>query len=257
MLNQIFNENCFETLSRIENGSLDMVFADPPFNINKQYNGFKDKNADYYGWCYEWVKECFRALKDTGTFYLMTIDRHLPEKFAMMKKYGVFINLIKWRNVSASHDKRRFWNSTQPIMVYGKTDAYKFNTYAQVRNILPKNMRWGGYSTKPKGQLLDYWDDIPFVYAGSIAHPEAILKERTNQKEHPCQMPTGLVARAMLFSTDEGDTVYDPFIGSGTTAIACLKHKRNFIGSEVSPEVVLLAERRIKEFKNQGDLFVC
>ena len=242
-------------MARMKDNSVNMVFADPPFNIGKQYNGFKDKNLTYYDWCNSWVKECFRILDYTGTFYLMTIDRHLEEKFPMMKKYGVFINQIKWRNVSAAHDKRRFWNATQPILVYGKTDKYKFKTYAQTRNISPENMRWGGYSTEPKGQLLDYWDDIPFVYAGSIAHPEAILKQGTNQKEHPCQMPTGLIERAMLFSTDVEETVYDPFMGSGTTAIACIKLGRNFIGSEISAGYTALANRRIDEVRKQVCMF--
>jgi DNA modification methylase len=77
--------------------------------------------------------------------------------------------------------------------------------------------RWGGYSTEYKGQLKDRWDDIKFVYAGSITHPEAILKPGTNAKAHPAQMPLGLPQRAMMFSTDVGDVVLDPFNGSGTT----------------------------------------
>ncbi len=156
-----------------------------------------------------------------------------------MEKHGVFINKVEWRNVSAFHGKRGFWSSTQPIAVFGKTDKYKFNTYAQRRKI--EWLRWGGYSTKAQGQLLDYWDDIAFVYAGSVAHPEAILRPGTNQKVHPTQMPVNLAARCILFSTDTGDSVLDPFSGSGTTGAACIKLGRHFVGIERESEYVKLA----------------
>jgi hypothetical protein len=128
---------------------------------------------------------------------------------------------VEWRNVSAFHNKRGFWSSTQLIVVFGKTDKYKFNTYAQRRKIT--QLRWGGYSSKPQGQLLDYWDDIPFVYAGSVRHPEAVIKPGTNRKVHPTQMPVNLAVRCILFSTDVGDTILDPFSGSDTTGVACIK----------------------------------
>jgi DNA modification methylase len=123
--------------------------------------------------------------------------------------------------------------------VFGKTDKHKFNTYAQRRDIT--KFRWGRYRTKPQGQLLDYWDDIPFVYAGAITHPEAILSPGTNKKAHPTQMPLSLALRCILFSTDAGDTVLDPFSGSGTTGAACIKLDRNFIGIERESEYIKFA----------------
>ena len=166
-----------------------------------------------------------------------------------MEKHGVFVNKVEWRNVSASHGKRGFWPSTQPIVVFGKTKDYHFNTYAQRRTITW--LRWGGYKTKPQGQLLDYWDDIPFVYAGSVAHPEAILKPGTRQKAHPTQMPLNLAARCILFSTSEGDTILDPFNGSGSTGAACIKLGRHFIGIEREAEYVQLARSRWEQIRSQ------
>lgn len=248
-----YGSDCLEVLHYIPSESVDLVFADPPFDVNIKYSGYKDKRSDYYDWCSEWIAECFRVLKPTGSFYLMTITRHLPFTLAEMAKHGVFVNLIHWRNVAGTNNKRSFWAAYQPIAFYGKTDQYKFNRYAQTRTIEDKNKRWGGYTTEPKGQLLDYWDDIPFVYAGSIGHKEAIMKKGTNSKAHPCQMPEMLPGRAILFSTDEGDTVLDPFTGSGTTAVACQKLNRNFIGCEVSPEYYELAKNRISQ--KEGELF--
>lgn len=128
------------------------------------------------------------------------------------------------------------------IVVFGKTKKYKFETLAQRRKITM--LRWGGYKTKPQGQLLDYWDDIPFVYAGAIKPPEAILKPGTNQIMHPTQMPENLAARCILFSTNEGETVLDPFNGSGTTGAACIKLSRNFIGIEMENDYIKLARER-------------
>jgi DNA modification methylase len=248
------NVDCITLLKSLSDESVDMVFADPPFNVGIKYKGYKDKSETYKEWCAEWIAECFRVLKPTGSFYLMTIDRHLEWKLPLMAKHGIFINLIKWKNVSANHDKNRFWNATQPIMLYGKTENYKFNTYAQTRSANEMVMSWNkDRANNAKFQLLDYWDDIPLVYAGSIKHKEAILEPGTCKKAHPCQMPEMLPGRAILFSTDKGDTVVDPFSGSATTAISCKKLERNFIGSEISTEYYNLGMNRIKE--NELQLF--
>lgn len=239
-------------LESIDSDSIDMVFADPPFNVGMKYKGYKDKAENYRDWCSQWISECFRVLKPTGSFYLMTIDKHLEWKLPLMARCGVFINIIKWKNVAANNDKNRFWNATQPIMLYGKTESYKFNTYAQTRTADEMVMSWNKKrATNAKFQLLDYWDDIPLVYAGSIKHKEAILEPGTCKKAHPCQMPEMLAGRAILFSTDENDIVLDPFSGSGTTAIAAKKLNRRFIGSEQSPEYYKLILERIRNEENK------
>ena len=239
--------DCVELMGELPDESVDMVFTDPPFNVGKKYGAaHDDRKADYREWCAEWIAECFRVLKPTGTIYLMTIARHLEWKMPLMAKHGVFVSLIPWKNVSASHDKRRYWNAYQPILCYGKTEDYKFNTYAQTRE-LPKPSWQDARDERQKGQLLDWWDDIPLVYAGSVVHPEAVLKPGTCQKAHPCQMPTGIVTRAMMFSSDVGDTVLDPFNGSGTTAVAAKQLNRRYIGMELNPEYVELTKKRLQQ----------
>jgi DNA modification methylase len=248
----LWNSDCLTMLQNIESETVDMIFADPPFNVGIKYKGYKDDAENYRQWCEDWITECFRVLKPTGTFYLMTIDRHLEWKMPIMAKHGHFINLVKWKNVSANHDKRRFWNATQPIMVYGKTAEYKFNTYAQTRTADEMIMSWNKKrADNAKFQLLDYWDDIPLVYAGSIKHKEAIIEPGTCKKAHPCQMPEMLPGRAILFSTDENDIVLDPFSGSATTGIACKKLNRQFIGSELSAEYFELSKNRVAKLSEQ------
>jgi site-specific DNA-methyltransferase (adenine-specific) len=242
-----------EELRVMPSNSVDMVWADPPYNIGKRY-GKNGSGADrlvsieYKKWCGEWIHECWRILKNTGTFYLKTLDRHLEWKLPLMADQGVFINLIKWKNASASHSKRAYWSATEPIICYGKTDQYKFNTYGQTRKNLE---RWGEYKTGPKGQLMDLWDDIAPVFAGSIHHPEAIMQPGTNRKVHPTQMPTGLATRAIYMSTDECDLVFDPFMGIGTTGVACVRSGRHFIGVDRVAKYVDIARERIKDAKLQ------
>lgn len=249
----LYEGDCLEIMRALPSESIDMIFADPPFNIGKRYGGKSntDHRSDYYEWCAAWITEGFRLLKPTGTFYLMTIARHVFRMGTEMEKHGVFINKVEWRHASAAHNKRSFWSSTQSILVFGKTDKYKFNTYAQRWE--SKWRRWGGYSTKPQGQLLDYWDDIPFVYAGAIFHPEAIIRPGTRAKVHPTQMPINLVARCIMFSTNEGDIVLDPFSGSGTTGVACIQLGRRFIGIEREKEYVELTLDRWIKVRSRSD----
>lgn len=236
----------FATLKTLESGSIDLIFADPPFNVGIKYLGCTDNRNDYYEWCEAWIGECFRLLKDTGTIYLMTLSRHIPHIAPLMQARGVFINPVIWTHSTAANNKRSYRNGYQPILVYGKSETFKFNVRAQRRPKSSMVLRWGDdYTTEPQGQLLDVWSDIPFIYAGSVKHKEAVITRGTNKKAHPAQMPVALARRAILFSSDEGDTVLDPFAGSFTTAVACIETNRNFIGIEQSDDYVKLGIKRI------------
>ena len=247
-LGKLYHGDCLEIIPHIE--PVDLVFADPPFNINKPY---MDKRKNYPDWCADWIGWCFRVLKDSGSFYHMTLSRHLEWKMPIMARGGVFINKIEWKNVSAQHSKNQFWPATQPIMLYGKTDNYIFNTYAETDNKIQK--RWTPFKKGSRGQLKDFWDDIPLVYAGSISHPEAILVKGTKKKAHPCQMPKALAKRAILFSTNENALVLDPFSGSGTTLLSCEDLNRRWIGIEIEEKYCEIAAKRIEKERSQLKLW--
>lgn len=250
LLDKIHRIDALAMLIQIPDESVDLVFADPPFNVGKKE--YRDKRLNYKAWCESWINECFRILKPTGSFYLKTLSRHLEWKMPIMAKQGVFISLVPWRNTSSGrNNKRRFWNSYEPIMVYGKTSKYKFNTYAQISN--SQWIRWGGYSTEFKGQMLDSWDDIPFVYSGSIIHPEAILIPGTKKKVHPCQMPEGISRRAIFFSSDPGDIIFDPFAGSGTTLVSAIMTERRYSGCEIEDKFYTLIQNRLIGAKKEKE----
>lgn len=243
---RIVQGNCLDVLRGLDAESVDLIFADPPFNVGIGYAGaFVDRQPanDYYNWCESWVGECFRVLKPTGTFYLMTITRHLGSIYPMMHARGVFINQVNWRNVASVNGGRCFWNEYQPILVYGKSTHYKFYHLAQTRKTLLPWSRSGAINMR--GQLLDHWDDIPYIYGGSIRHAEAVMQPGTNSKAHPAQMPVALATRAIVFSTDRGDLVLDPFNGSGTTGVACWRTGRRYLGIEIAGEYVELSRQRL------------
>lgn len=240
----IYHGDCLELLPKVSGATL--VFADPPFNIGKKYGRNGDRRGDYREWCENWIAACFNALSDAGTFYLMTLVRHLEWKFPLMARHGEFLNLICWRNVSAAHEKRRFWNAYQPILCYGKTAAHKFNDLAERREATFKvwqKARAARYSWR----ILDYWEDIRLISGGNVKHPEAILEANSKRKLHPCQMPLGLAMRAISFSTDVGDLVVEPFMGTGTTLRAAKDLNRRAIGFDVEERYCELSARRMAQ----------
>ena len=241
--NEIYCGDCLGVMENIPDSSIDMVFADPPFNVGKNYGtGFKDRRNDYDVWTEKWIKLCIDKLKDTGSIYVMNISRNMNMIMNIMDKYAIWRNTIIWKNNGSGSTKNTFWKFYQPIMFYTKTDSYTFNRLTETI----VNPRWSPRAIK--GQLGDIWDDIPFIYTGSIKHKEAILEANSNKKKHPCQMPLGIVSRAIKFSTNKNDLVLDPFIGSGTTALACKMLDRNYIGIDMLQKNCDMSEERISQY---------
>lgn len=116
-LNKAHQGKVLTVLRNLPDACIDVIFIDPPFNVGKPYKGSSDSrsNHDYRWWCAAWMAECFRVLKSTGTFYVMTITEHLEWKMPIMASHGTFVSLISWRNVSAARSPRAFWHEYQPM----------------------------------------------------------------------------------------------------------------------------------------------
>jgi len=238
--------DCIELMGEMSPGTAKVIFADPPFNVNRRYAGFKDRmgKIDYEEWTKSWVRKASFILSEDGTLYVMTLPRHIAFTAAAGTNAGLnFVDLIAWKNAASSNDGKSFWSLFQPILMFTKSKDATFNRYAQTRE-LPKSSWNKARRAKEKGQMGNIWEDIPKVYSGSITHPEAILIPGTNKKKHSCQMPIGLPERAILFSSNPGDTVLDPFCGSGSTGVAALENGRNFIGIDISQECIDMTHER-------------
>lgn len=280
-IDQIINGNCLDVLRDMEDNSVDMVLTDIPYGaINRPSHGLRslDKGkADIETFSLDiFMSGLIRVC--SGSIYIFCSYQQLSMLLSLMDDGGLSVRSCIWTKTNPSPmNGQHIWLSGIEHCAYGKKSGATFNEHCRSGvwsfpsgstkyHPTSKNLKLfeyligvssnkgdiildtclGGYSTEYKGQLKDRWDNIPFVYAGSIRHPEAVLIPGTNKKAHPCQMPVALAERAILFSTNEGDVVLDPFIGSGSTAIACVRTKRLYIGIEISEEYCQLAHHRLR-----------
>lgn len=229
---RLYNSDVLKVLSDIPDKTVDLVFADPPFNLDKEYEK-KLSPEEYYLWCYKWISEGWRVLKDNGSFFLMTAQHHVGKMMQGLESGGFYRNMIIWHN-SSMPVKNKFCTGYQPILYYVANEKrFTFNYGVEKREskaVLPWGRKNKAHSIK------DIWDDIPFISGGCMASSEAILSPGTKKKAHPCQMPIKLADRIVKYCSNAGDTVIDLFAGSGTMLSSCRKLNRHIIGIEVSRE---------------------
>ncbi len=241
--NKILQGDCLELFKNIPDNSVDMTFADPPFNLKKRYTSYADslEFQEYLNWSEKWISEMVRVTKPTGSIFVHNIPKWLTFYATFLNKYAHFKHWIAWDAPTAPMGK-----SLQPahygILFYGKeakgTKIYELR-YPHKRDrkqgYLLKD--YGGKKDKlhPFGPLVsDVWTDIHRI------------KHNKKRDPHPCQLPIHLLDRLILLSTDEGDTVLDPFSGTGTTAISAKRLGRNYIGFELDPEYVKISQEKLK-----------
>lgn len=244
--NKIFQGDCLELFKNIPDNSVDMTFADPPFNLKKKYTSYHDslEFQEYLEWCEKWISEMVRVTKPTGSIFLHNIPKWLTFYATYLNKFAHFKHWISWDAPTAPMGK-----SLQPahygILFYAK-EAKGTKIY-ELR--LPhKRDRKQGYLLKdyggkkdllhPFGPLIsDVWTDIHRI------------KHNTKRDLHPCQLPIHLLDRLILLSTDENDIVLDPFSGTGTTAISAKRLGRRYIGFELDEKYVEISQQKLEQIK--------
>ena len=233
--NKVLHGDCLELFKRIPDESIDVTFADPPFNLKKGYNSYKDslKLNEYLDWCKLWINEMVRVTKPTGSIFLHNIPKWLTYYSSFLNEIATFKHWISW-DASTSPMGKTLQPAHYGILFYIK-DPKQLKFYeirsphkrARKSRILAKD--YGGKKSMlhPFGPLLsDVWTDIHRI------------KHNKNRDEHPCQLPIHLMERILLMSTDENDIILDPFMGTGTTAVAAKRLGRNFIGFELDKTYV-------------------
>ena len=218
----------------LKGGSVDLIVTDPPFNLGIKYETIDDGKTkeEYIEWMRECVTEFFRVLKPTGSIYIMNHKKWLGYLQVMMDDLGIFRNLIAWR-LAYPPSRKNYLMMWQGILFYSKTKDYYFDTEAQVQ---PHRNFWGfkdEFKHEDGMRIDDIWQDIPKITGGCMASKEAIFKEGTKEKAHPCQWPRRLVERMIVHSSKPGDIVYDPFMGSGVTVSVSNELGRVGVGSDL------------------------
>ena len=266
---KIHQGDCLKLMSKIDDGVVDLVFADPPFNIGYEYDEYDDRKDDekYIAWCRDWMAEAYRVLKPSGTFWLAIGDEFAAElKVAAQRELGFSTrSWVVWYYTFGVNCTKKFSRSHAHLFHFVKDEKdYTFNgDDPKIRVPSARALVYGDKRANPKGRLPDdTWilrpqdfqsDAYGFTpeqdtwYFSRIA---GTFKER--QGFHGCQMPEQLLGRIIRTSSNIGELVLDPFAGSGTTLAVAKKLKRDFIGCELSADYVKYATKRLKSVK-QGD----
>ena len=247
-INRIILGDCLEVIKNIPDNSVDITFADPPFNLKKKYNGYKDNKEFniYLAWCKQWIYEMVRITKPTGSIFVHNIPKWLTYYSSFLNEIAYFKHWIAWDAPSAPMGKT-LQPSHYGILYYVK-DLKKSKFY-EIRyphkrcrkcDYLLKDYGGKKASLHSFGPLVsDVWTDIHRI------------KHNKYRDEHPCQLPIHLLERIILMSTDENDIVFDPFVGTGTTVIAAKRLGRRFIGIDIDETYVNITKNKLsKELPN-------
>lgn len=252
---RLYHGDCLEIMRTLPDGEADMIFADPPFNAGKKYKGDLDDArpvAEYYAWLDERLSQMVRLLTPGGTLWLMQDQRHVGWCQVRLVEMGLdFRNIVVWAYTNPTPARYGLPKTWRPILFMSKGAPKHFD--GQADEMLKETL----YHTPARAKTHwphDLWPDIPKLVGGFLAPPELLLDE-AGRFAHLAQMPVKIAERAIKLATQPGDTVLDPFMGSGTTGVACVRTGRRFIGIEIGLTYYAIAQRRIAEAQSQPPLF--
>lgn len=253
-INTIIHGDCIMEMKKIPDNSIDLIFADPPYflqlpkgkrlkradgseiiPVDNYWDQFEDYE-DYDRFTQNWIKECQRILKPTGTFWVIGMYHNIFRVGTIMQNLGLwFLNDVIWIKIDAlpNLNGRRFTNNHETMIWSVKNKDCKKYTFNY--DLLKKIN--GGVQMK----------DTDWVFG--LCRGNERLKDKNGVKAHPTQKPLKLIQQILLTASNKGDLVLDPFMGSGTTAVVAKALGRNWIGIEKDKRYVDLANSRIKSYK--------
>ncbi|MBN1393771.1 MAG: site-specific DNA-methyltransferase [Pirellulales bacterium] len=259
-IDNVHQGDCIELFERVEPGGVDLVFADPPFNIGYEYDVYHDERSDeeYLNWTRRWMAGVRRALKPDGTFWLAIGDEYAAElKLIAQRDCGFTCrSWVIWYYTFGVNCKRAFSRSHTHLL-YFVADPKRFTFNASdpaVRVPSARQLVYNDARADPKGRLPDNtWilrpQDAPEGFQPDhdtwfFSRVAGTFKERAGF--HGCQMPEQLLGRIIRCCSNPGELVLDPFSGSGTTLAVAKKLDRRWIGFELSQEYVSKIKARLR-----------
>jgi len=246
--NKIYNMDCIEFLQKIEDNSINLIITSPPYNLDIEYDSCNDNLPwdDYLKWCENWLKECYRVLKDDGR---ICINHYIAVGRAGYEKKSEF-PLMDFRNI-----QKKIGFNVHKIAIWSDTTISKLTAWGSWLSASSPyiNTPYEGILISYKNQWKKQNKGISTITKNEfIEGVSGVWKIQPDTKSlTKASFPVKLPERCINLLTYKNDLVLDPFIGSGTTAIAAKKTERNFIGCELSSNYCEIAEKRLKEFKRE------
>lgn len=255
--NRIIWQDSLKAMKYLPEKCVDLMVADPPYNLTKNFGQTLFKETDletYKKWLDQWLSQTWRLLKDNASVYICADWKSsiaIPE---VAGKYFILQNRISWEREKGRGAQNNWKNCLEDIWFFTKSKDYTFNLEAvkmQRKVIAPYRDENGqpkdwAESGKQKFRLThpsNFWTDISIPFWS--------MPENT---PHPTQKPEKLIAKLILASSNENDVVFDPFLGSGTTAVTAKKLKRRFIGIEREKEYAAVAGKRLEIAETQPEI---
>ncbi|MEL7333916.1 MAG: site-specific DNA-methyltransferase [Cyanobacteria bacterium J06560_2] len=248
VLNQTIHQSVFDVLPRLPDAFVDLLIVDPPYNREKDFNGSKFKVRPpqaYRDWLTTWVSQLPRLLKPNASIYMCCDWQSSNAIYQVFSEYFQVRNRITWEREKGRGAKRNWKNASEDIWFGTVGDAYTFNVEAvklQRRVRAPYRDRTGNpkdWQATPDGNFRathpsNLWTDISVPFWS--------MPENT---DHPTQKPEKLIAKMILASSNPGDIVFDPFLGSGTTSVVAKKLGRKYVGVEQEKVYACWAQKRL------------
>ncbi|HOX61071.1 MAG TPA: site-specific DNA-methyltransferase [Candidatus Magasanikbacteria bacterium] len=253
-MNKIFNEDVLLGIDKIADNSVDLILTDPPYCLGKDYGNDSDQKSseEYLKWTYQWIDAVLPKLKETGSLYVFLSWQYSPEIFVFLKKKLKMVNEIIWdrrvpsmggstRKFSSVHDNVGFFVKSKDY--YFDIDSIRIPYDAETKKARTRSIfvgkKWLEMGYNPK----DIWST------------SRIHAQDPEREKHPTQKPLEIIERMVKASSPGGGVVFDPFMGTGTTAIACLNHNRQYVGFEINREYYKIIMNRIKKHTSHPTLF--
>lgn len=244
-------QDTFRALNYIPDSCIDLVVVDPPYNLTKVFSGKQFKAMEfkeYQKWLDKWLKKVARILKDNGSMYICADWKTSLAIPQVAQKYFILQNRISWEREKGRGALNNWKNCLEDIWFFTKSENYTFNLDA-VKLMRPVIAPYRDNKGTPKDwQETEDGKKVRFTHPSNvwtdISIPFWSMPENT---PHPTQKPEKLIAKLILASSNEGDLVFDPFLGSGTTAVVAKKLNRHYLGIEREKEYVAYSEYRLEQ----------
>ena len=246
--NKVILGDLFSVCDRLPEKSMDLIIADPPYNLSKQFgeNKFYQKNnQEYTTYTRQWLKQVMPLLKENGSIYICCDWQSSLIIGTVLSEFAIIRNRISWQREKGRGAKNNWKNAMEDIWFATKSKNYTFNLDAvKIRRKVIAPYKTNG---KPKDWQQtangNFRDTCPSNFWDDITIPFWSMPENT---AHPTQKPEKLIAKLILASSNAGDTVFDPFLGSGTTAVVAKKLNRNFVGIEQEAQYCIWTQQRLQ-----------